>query len=63
MKFALSNLKLISDMLSASRTLIKSGGSKKPAPSSNDARYTELSHTGGESFESVNIMRSDTTDV
>lgn len=53
----------MSDVLSASRTLMKSGGSKIMAPSSSDARYNELSHTGGESFESVSIIRNDTTDV
>lgn len=53
----------MSEILSASRTFIKSGGSKKTAPSSMEARYNELSHTGGESFESVNIMRTDTIDV
>lgn len=53
----------MSVVVSASRTLMMSGGSNVIAPSSNDARYNELSHTGGESFESVSIIRNDTTDV
>lgn len=53
----------MSVVVSASLTLMMSGGSNAMAPSSNDARYSELSHIGGESFESVSIIRSDTTDV
>lgn len=40
-----------------------SGGSNVAAPSSNDARYNELSHTGGESLASSSDMRNDITDV
>lgn len=40
-----------------------SGGSKAMAPSSSDARYNGLSHTGGESFASIRVIRNDITDV
>lgn len=50
-------------MVSGSRALICKGGSKVFAPSSNDARYKELTQTGGESLASTKVIRSDTTDV
>lgn len=53
----------MSEMLSGSRAFICKAGSKVFAPSSNDARYRELTQTGGESFASTKVIRNDTTDV
>lgn len=50
------------EMVSGSLAFKINGGSKDFAPSSKDARYSGLSHTGGESFASVRVIRNDITD-
>lgn len=53
----------MSELVSGSLAFINSGGSNAVAPSSSDARYNGLSQTGGESFASIMVIRSDTTVV